>query len=97
MNPQYGVNNVKKWYGAALLAVVSVTSFITYFVFNTNFAHVTIDAWSFFAAAFLMIEGAYRIMRTNDPFWPLQAIRVFRVIIGTCVLTIHTCQVIYGI
>lgn len=88
---------MRKNMAAITAALILIASSITAVVFNTRFAKVTIDAWSFFASLFLMIEGSVRIAASNDKFWPLQASRFLRVIIGACVFTIHACQVIYGI
>ena len=77
--------------------LMGVAATITVFIFNTSFAKVTIDAWSFVASLFLIVEALYRIATTNDRTWPNQIVRIMRIIIGVCVFTIHTCQLIYGV
>jgi len=85
-------------YAILTAAVAIVTVSITGAVFNSRFAKVTIDAWAFAAALFLIIEALYKIfVFKEDAFWPHQFLRYIRIIIGLCVFTIHICQVIYGI
>jgi len=80
------------------IVIIMITAVcITAVIFNTRFAKVTIDVWSFGAALFLIIEALYKIIRTSDKFWPNQFLRIIRIIIGVCVFTIHVCQLIYGI
>ena len=80
---------------AVILAATAAT--ITAIIFKTRFAKTTIDVWSFGASSFLMIEALYKIYITKDKFWPNQLFRLLRIIIGICIFTIHTCQVIYGV
>lgn len=77
-----------------LCAIAAATTAI---IFKTHFAKVTIDAWSFGASLFLIVEAFYRMCTTNDEFWPNQVMRLIRIVIGICIFTIHTCQVIYGV
>ena len=89
---------MKKLYSVAVIFIfMGIAAVITAYIFNTRFAKVTIDAWSFFAASFLIIEALYKIYVSKESFWPNQFFRVLRIIIGVCIFTIHTCQVIYGI
>jgi len=78
-------------------AIIAVAGVFTAIVFNTKFARVTIDAWSFAASIFLITEAVYKMRKDPGPFWPYQFFRFVRIVIGTCVFTIHTCQIIYGI
>jgi len=87
----------RSFYVFAIALVVLLTIIITVIIFKTHFAKLTIDLWSFGAALFLIIEGAVRIITSNDSFWPRQFVRFIRIIIGVCIFTIHTCQVVYGI
>ena len=80
---------------AVILAAIAAT--ITAILFKTRFAKVTIDAWSFGASSFLVIEALYKIHITKDKFWPNQFFRFLRIVIGICIFTIHTCQVVYGV
>ncbi|MBN1353376.1 MAG: hypothetical protein JW994_01735 [Candidatus Omnitrophica bacterium] len=82
----------------AVMITVCLASSITVYVFDTPFAHSTIDYFSFAAALFLIIDGVYKITRyRNEPYVPNNMIRHIRIIIGTCVFTIHILQYIYGI
>ena len=74
-----------------------IASIITALIFNAYCAKAIIDAWAFLASIFLIIEASIKIYLKHDRFWPNQFLRLLRVIIGICVFTIHTCQVIYGI
>ncbi|MFH1797898.1 MAG: hypothetical protein ABH844_00915 [Candidatus Omnitrophota bacterium] len=76
----------------ALAVIVAVTVYITCGVFGTSFAEVTIDWFAFLAGIFLAIEGTYRICTSKAAFFPNQFLRTLRVIIGTCVFTIHLLQ-----
>lgn len=84
------------------LAVILLTMFttiaITVLIFNSSFAHNTIDYFSFIAALFLIIDGIYKISRYRvEKYFPNQFIRHVRIIIGTCIFTIHVMQYVYGI
>jgi len=83
---------------AWLASSIAITSFITIFVFNTPFAHNTIDYFSFAAALYLVVEAIFKICRyRQEPYFPNQIFRHVRIIIGTCVFTIHVMQYIYGV
>ena len=86
----------------SLFVVIAVTIAITgatcAFIFNSAFAKKTIDYFSFGAAAFLVIEGLYKIRRyRNDPYFPAQLMRHVRIIIGASVFSIHIMQCVYGV
>jgi len=77
---------------------IVIAIIITIFVFNTSFARNAIDYFSFVAALFLIVDGFYKIGHyKNDPYFPNQLIRHVRIIIGTCVFTIHVLQYAYGV
>ena len=77
---------------------VAIASLIAVAIFDTSFARDTIDYFSFVAALFLIIEGLYKIKRCKDePYFPNQLLRHLRIIIGTCVFTIHVMQYVYGV
>jgi hypothetical protein len=80
-------------YGIVGVAVLITLTFVaTCGVFDSGFAEATIDWFAFLAGIFLIVEGLYRIFSTKDAFFPDQMLRTFRVIIGTCVFTIHLLQ-----
>ncbi len=79
---------------SALVIMIAVTAYITCNVFETSFAEITIDWFAFLAGIFLAIEGIYKIYKSKTPFFPNQLLRTLRVIIGTCVFTIHLLQFI---
>ena len=82
----------------AILLTIAIASLVCVFIFNTDFARNTIDYFSFFAALFLIIDGFYKIRHyKSEPYFPNQLVRHFRIVIGTCVFTIHVMQYIYGI
>lgn len=82
----------------SVFVTVLTAAMITVVVFNTPFAHDTVDYFSFIAALFLIVEGVYKIRRyRGEPYFPNQFIRHLRVIVGTCIFTIHIMQYIYGI
>ena len=84
---------MKKTYWIVLLAVVFFAGFMaTCKLFDSNFANLTIDWFAFFAGAFLVLEGLFKILtsKTASPF--NQSLRFIRVAIGTCVFTIHLLQ-----
>jgi len=85
-----------------LLSIISFTiiiaSIVTVFVFNSSLARNTVDYFSFAAALFLIAEGFYKIRHyKSEPYFPNQLVRHVRIIIGTCVFTIHVMQYVYGI
>ena len=53
---------------------------------------LAIDWSAFIFGIFLMIEGVWGIFKTKTPLLSDQVLRSFRVIIGTCVFTIHILQ-----
>ncbi|MBL7156773.1 MAG: hypothetical protein ISS92_01280 [Candidatus Omnitrophica bacterium] len=82
----------------AILLTIAIASTVTVLIFNSTFAHNTIDYLSFFAALFLIADGFFKIRRyKNEPYFPNQLIRHLRIIIGTCIFTIHVMQYVYGI
>lgn len=81
-----------------ILLTMLMTIAITVLIFNSSFAHNTIDYFSFAAALFLIIDGVYKISRYRiERYFPNQFIRHIRVIIGTCIFTIHVMQYVYGV
>ena len=83
---------------AAIIVCVAIASAITARIFNPSFAHNTVDYFSFFAALFLIIDGFYKIVHyKSEPYFPNQFVRHIRIILGTCILTIHILQYKYGI
>ena len=72
--------------------LIALTGYVTWKVFGSNFAEVTIDWFAFLAGIYLVIEGIYSIVRYKAPIFPTQLRRATRVIIGTCVFTIHLLQ-----
>ena len=89
--------NKKNMHTVLVVMMILTAAAITGIVFKTAFAKFTIDAWSFAASLFLVIEAAYKMKTINEKFWPNQFLRLIRIIIGTCIFTIHTFQVIYGV
>ena len=82
----------------AISLTMLITIAITVLVFNSSFAHNTIDYFSFAAALFLVIEGTYKISRyRTEKYFPDHFIRHVRIIIGTCIFTIHVMQYVYGV
>ena len=82
----------------SIALTIAIASTITVYVFNTPFAHNTIDYFSFVAALFLIIDGIYKIRHYKaEPYFPDHFLRHLRIIIGTCVFTIHVMQYVYGI
>ena len=80
------------WISLALLVLVVITFTITCKVFDSSFADATIDWFAFLAGIFLAMEGLYKFFTAKEPLKRDQAFRIFRVIIGTCVFTIHLLQ-----
>jgi hypothetical protein len=62
------------------------------FLFGTPFAENTIDYISFFVGIFLVFEAGYKILKYPDKFFPVQMCRFIRMILGTCVFSIHLFQ-----
>jgi len=83
---------------AGIVVCIAIASAVTTRIFNTSFAHNTVDYFSFFAAFFLIIDGFYKIIHyKSEPYFPNQFVRHVRIILGTCILTIHILQYAYGI
>ena len=81
----------------AIALTALIAAVITAVVFNTPFAHSTVDYFSFFAGFVLVADGFYKIRRyADEPYFPTQFIRVLRIIFGTCIFTIHFMQYLYG-
>ncbi|MCQ9207662.1 MAG: hypothetical protein NG740_07270 [Omnitrophica bacterium] len=90
--------NISKIATAGIALAIAIAVVTCASIFNTDFARNTIDYFSFFAAIFLIVDGFYKINHyRNEPYFPNQLIRHFRIIIGSCVFTIHVMQYIYGV
>lgn len=75
-----------------LATILAIAVAITCQAFDTKFAYLTVDWLAFLAGIFLVVEGAYKILRSKDPFFPFQLLRSTRVFIGMCIFTIHLLQ-----
>ena len=83
---------------AGVFVTVAMTAVICALIFNTAFAKKAIDYFSFCAAAFLVIEGLYKIQRYgNEPYFPAQLLRHVRIIIGASVFSVHVMQCVYSV
>ena len=83
---------------AVIVLTIVIASVVTAFVFNTSFAHSTIDYISFLIAFFLIAEGFYKIKHYREElYFPNQLMRHVRIVIGTCIFTIHIMQYVYGV
>jgi len=91
----------KKIFSVVLIWIalsIAIASTITTAVFNSSFGKNTVDYFSFGAALFLITEALYKICRyRNEPYFPNQLARNIRIIIGTCVFTIHVLQYVHGV
>jgi len=86
------METLKNFFIVGIVSCV-ITVAICVFVFNSSFARNTVDYFSFFAALFLIIDGFYKIRRyRNEPYFPNHSIRHLRILIGTCIFTIHVMQ-----
>jgi len=54
-----------------------------------------IDYLAFFAAIFLIIEGFWRILEHSNTTVIRQATRIFRIMLGCAIVTIHVLQFIH--
>ena len=76
-----------------VFAALMVAAFaVTCRVFDSKFANETIDYFAFFAGIFLIVEGLFKIATDKQRHIADLLSRTFRVIIGTCVFTIHLLQ-----
>jgi len=75
-----------------LLALIILTFSITCKVFDSRFALVTIDYFAFFAGLFLIVEGMYKLTYNKSDSVKDKILKGIRVVIGTCVFTIHLLQ-----
>ena len=81
-----------------VVITIALAAIITNFIFNTSFAHNTIDYFSFAIALFLVVDGIYKIIHYRDEkYFPNHFVRHLRIITGTCIFTIHVLQYVYGI
>jgi hypothetical protein len=81
-----------------LLAVLNTAAFVAICrLFDSDFANSTIDWFSFGAGGFLAIEGIYKIVKFRTDSVLLQISRIFRILIGANIFTIHLIQFIWGI
>ncbi|MFH1305235.1 MAG: hypothetical protein ABIH74_02390 [Candidatus Omnitrophota bacterium] len=76
----------------ALAILITAAWVATCGIFDSPFAEVTIDWLAFLAGIFLVVEGIYKMLRSKVLFSTDQLLRAFRVVIGTCVFTIHLLQ-----
>ena len=83
---------------SVLLAALITTSFVAVcWLFDTLFANLSIDWLAFLTTWFLMIEAVYKMFKFRDPVLPNQLFRVFRILIGAQVFTIHLIQYTWGV
>ncbi|MFH1665015.1 MAG: hypothetical protein ABIA77_02590, partial [Candidatus Omnitrophota bacterium] len=75
-----------------LTLLILITLAVTWQVFDSRFAEVTIDWFAFLAGIFLIVDGVNKILHSPFQSFQDQFLRSFRVVIGTCVFTIHLLQ-----
>jgi len=80
------------WILLTIAGLVLTAFTVTCGVFDSHFADLTIDWFAFIAGSFLVAEALYQIFTSKDPLLRDQLFRAFRIIIGTCVFTIHLLQ-----
>ena len=80
------------WISLSLLTAMVVAFSVTCRVFGSSFAEAIIDWFAFLVGIFLVTEGLYKIFTEKTPSILNQLSRAFRVVIGTCVFTIHLLQ-----
>lgn len=79
------------------IAILAISTFIiTCNLFDTPFANRNIDWLSLITGLFLISEGFYKIFFFKKNFYPFQLFRIFRIIIGICIFSVHLFQYIYG-
>jgi hypothetical protein len=76
----------------ALLIIMTAAAAATCQLFDTFTAELIIDWVAFIAGIFLVAEGLYKIFSSKNPLLRDQILRAIRVLIGTCVFTIHLLQ-----
>ena len=77
---------------------IHLVQFIQHRVLSSEIAEITIDYKDYFAftaGIFLIADALYRISTSKAPLFPSQLSRVFRVIIGACLVAIHILQFIH--
>ena len=80
------------WILIALLIIITAGGAATCQLFDTLTADLIIDWVAFIAGIFLIVEGLYKIFSSKNPSLRDQICRAVRVLIGTCVFTIHLLQ-----
>ncbi len=82
----------------AFVFLTHLDQFIRYRVVTSTIAEITID-WKDYAALtaglFLVTEGILKIIRSDLPIFPNQMARVFRILLGAILITIHVLQFIH--
>ncbi|MFA6636467.1 MAG: hypothetical protein WCV56_05130 [Candidatus Omnitrophota bacterium] len=77
---------------------IHLGQFLHYRVMSSQIAEIKID-WvdyvAISASIFLMAEGLTRILRSGSFVFPGQISRLFRILIGAIVLTIHILQLVH--
>lgn len=74
---------------------IHLFQFIKYRILSTHIMTITIDYKDYFAFSFgifLVVEGLYKIHRSKTFFFPDRSLRIFRIIIGISLITIHILQ-----
>ena len=82
----------KKYMISITLVLVVLAACVVCWLHDTRLANMSIDWLAFLAGAFLIIEGAYGIVKSRTPFFPDQFLKTIRIIIGVNILTIHLIQ-----
>ncbi|MEA3489360.1 MAG: hypothetical protein U9R44_03335 [Candidatus Omnitrophota bacterium] len=78
---------------------IHLFQFMKYRVFSAQIAEITIDYKDYFpflAGIILVADGLYRISRSKALFFPDQFLRIIRIVIGTCLFTIHLLQFMHS-
>ncbi|MBF0216492.1 MAG: hypothetical protein HQL30_05810 [Candidatus Omnitrophica bacterium] len=75
-----------------ILTIGALTFSVTCRVFDSSFADATIDWFAFLAGIFLITEGLFKMLTDRKKILSNQLLRLFRIMIGTCVFTIHLLQ-----
>jgi hypothetical protein len=96
--PVFFGNQINRLLRIALgLCILSIHAmqFFHYRIMSSEIAQIQInlvDYLAIMASVFLVTEGSIKILRSNSRLFPKTAARLFRVTIGSIVLTIHLLQ-----
>ncbi|MDD5634321.1 MAG: hypothetical protein PHW46_03495 [Candidatus Omnitrophica bacterium] len=79
-------------WACVIILLIAAAALGSFFIYRSPYAGIIIDCVAFVAGIFLLFEASYKIIISKRSIFPGQLNRVFRAVIGMCIMTIHLLQ-----